>query len=207
MTFRGLRTDGWLARPVPAGVRPPASFDARPDGWEHPDGTFVERLSERADRFVLSSSGALARQVSRRQFLGLLAQGGLLVGIGFAGLLWGMPRAAAALPCDVYDPNFSNPGACGPSEECDAIECGSAGNCNSGHTCAGNNVAVRGQPHLSGECGTAGSWDECCPAGLFRCTDCCGCKTHGSGTCADSSCPNPEPHYKCICEKKLQDNC
>jgi len=116
--------------------------------------------------------------------------------------------------CNVYVTGGDyNDGACGPSDECGAVECDGAGDgsCNAGHVC-GNSVVVKGRAtFVNNSCGTEFFWYECCPNGGFKCTDCCGCKYHPGATCEQeggtSSCVAPHPHYKCICEKKTTDTC
>lgn len=202
-------------RPAPAHVVPPAPFSKVPDGWEPVDSRRIARLLNAADETAIFAMRWMANQIDRRGFLKRVVGAGLTIGVAGSEWLWGpLPNARADLPCNYYgdlDPPDENPGACGPSEPCGDVECDGANeaSCNAGHVCD-NNVVVKGRdtfgtPHDG--CGPEWSWTECCPNGRFKCTDCCGCKVHGSGKCPKDSCVNPDPHYKCICDGQIANNC
>jgi hypothetical protein len=200
-------------RPAPAGSRPIAPWDARPDGWELIEPSPGERFLTRVDRILLSTADSVADRISRRTFLSRTGQLGLLIGLVGTRLLWGAEEGQAAPFCNTcVDPGETdrNDGACGPSEPCNVLnECSGAnnGNCNLGWGC--NNSNVQGQVWASGVCqpqNAGGTWDECCGSQITTCRDCCGCKIHSSGTCTQGTCSN-KTRYKCICENHTSINC
>jgi len=209
--------DDLLQRPLPDDAQiQAASRDKAPDGWRVVTSSKREALFLALDRSAYRATVRVSRQVSRRTFLNRAAKAGLAISAGVSGVLWGpAPRANATFQkCNVYVTGGDyNDGACGPSDECGAVECDGAGDgsCNAGHVC-GNSVVVKGRAtFVNNSCGTEFFWYECCPNGGFKCTDCCGCKYHPGATCEQeggtSSCVAPHPHYKCICEKKTTDTC
>lgn len=194
-------------RPAPAGTRPPAPGDAPPDGWQAVSSTRLGRVIGVADRLLFVATSAVGGRLSRRVFLGRLGQLGLLVGLSASGLVFGTDAEAVIHNCNFDDaPDCDNPGACGPSEPCNASECTTTGNCKLTYSC--NGKSVEGRQYGSTTCTTSqgGSWTECCVNSIWVCRDCCGCAVHSSGTCSTGNCSGAT-RYACICERNSHDPC
>ncbi len=215
MSPRGTKSRRRKQHLAPPGVWRPATLDRPPHGWQPVDAGPGRRTLLLIDRVGLRSGISVMKGVTRRQFLRRTGEVGAVLGLGAARVLYPTPaHALQGYACNVcVNPGQTDHfgGGCGPSEECDPIECDGTGggSCNVGHQCAGSGVKVKGQVWGTGDCGSGdgGAWDECCPNGLFRCRDCCGCKVHPGSPCGGSGCADDDRHYKCICRRKVADNC
>lgn len=194
--------------PAPQGTRATAHVLARPDGWNLVDGPTIRRLGAHVDRALVSLTQKASRGVTRRRFLGGLGAAGLAVGVGIS--LAGRPaRAGDPEPQMPHFNNCQSQNGCSGYELCPDTNCNDNKQCDVNEECNGG-VSTRRQVYASRNCGGGSAdncWTECCGGTKKRCCDCCSCRVLGSGTCINSTCPNPGPHYNCLCRRNTGPNC
>lgn len=174
------------------------------DGWTLVDATLPQRLLTAADRRISIAVQGAARRISRRTFLERTAEAGFAVGLTLSGILWGAGPVRAHEPdcgaCNcLVSGNDENPGACGPSPPCNASQCLPGGRCNLSAPGVRRRVNADTSHWPGTSCGSSTDhhcWMECCPAGYFRCCDCC---VDSCAACS-TSCTGCTAKKRCICE-------
>lgn len=182
-----------VSRTAPPGyVVPVRRMDLAPDGWEPLNPSVRERALIHADSALLRTTRAVARGVTRREFLRRVGQVGLVVGMGTASVV--------LLPKPAYARCFACGDPCGSSPDCGQANC-TNGNCK---TSVGN----KKRRHDNFDCFACGSgpcncWTaDCCFCGgsnsqKKQCCDCC--SDADPNTCT-TGCIN---NRACICNSSI----